>query len=58
MNARNDDCYQTTDLDEGEQARKNDQFQNAPGRHGSQQGGNDHDDETLRQIDELLNIAG
>jgi len=58
MNARNDDGYQPADLDDGEQARQRYRFQNAPRGHRAEREDNRHRDEPLRQIDELLDIAG
>ena len=58
MDAGDDDGDQAADLDEREQARKHDRFQNAPRGHRAKRENNDHDDQALREIDELPDIAG
>ena len=57
MNAGHDDGDQTADLNQREQARQHDRFQNAPRRHCSERNDNDHHDQALRKIDELLDIS-
>ena len=58
MNAGHDDGDQTADLNQREQARQHDRFQNAPRRHRAECDDDDHHDGSLGQIDELPDVAG